>query len=88
MNISKTEQRVLHALAQGGAIRQFREDPSRPTKITGALCLTREGLILSDLTLALFVRLRARGLIESRAGGPYRISRRGRGAVRAQLDNR
>ncbi len=83
MNISKREQRVLHHLAQGGAIRAERRGP----KIHEALCLTREGLILDDFDLHLFRRLRLRGLVESRSGGPYRISRAGRLAVRAQPDN-
>lgn len=83
MNISKTEQRVLHVLAQGGAIRHERDRG----KVTSALCVTRDGLILADCTLTLFQRLRRRGLIESRAGAPYRISALGRQAVRAQADN-
>ncbi|MDF2142666.1 YjhX family toxin [Paenirhodobacter sp. CAU 1674] len=84
MNISKHEQRVLHALAQGGRIRHFRQDG----KITDVICVTRDGMILSDCTLRLFRRLRTRGFIESRAGAPYTISYRGRMAVRAQPDNR
>lgn len=83
MNISKREQRVLHLLAQGGAIRTERRGP----KISEALCLTRDGLILDDFDLPLFRRLRSRGFVESRGGGPYRISRAGRLAVRAQPDN-
>ncbi|MCB1518267.1 MAG: hypothetical protein KDJ19_11705, partial [Hyphomicrobiaceae bacterium] len=39
MNISKYEQRVLHVLAQGGAI-HFVRDGSRIVDIT---CYTREG---------------------------------------------
>ncbi|MBW0157774.1 YjhX family toxin [Sedimentimonas flavescens] len=84
MNISKREQRVLHALAQGGQIRHMRE----AGKITEVLCVTRDGLILSDCTLDLFARLRKRRLIESQNGRPYRISLRGRLSVRAQPDNR
>ncbi len=85
MNISKREQRVLHALAQGGAI-QHERDPSG--RITAVLCLNREGMILVDCDLALFQRLRRRRLISSLAGQPYRITLVGRRAVRAQLDNR
>lgn len=83
MNISKREQRVLHHLAQGGWVLAERRGP----KIHEALCLTRDGLILDDFDLGLFRRLRQRGFVESRAGGPYRISRAGRLAVRAQPDN-
>ena len=83
MNISKLEQRVLHALAQGGAIKHDRIG----AKVTEVLCLTREGYILADCTLPLFQRLRRRGLIESRSGAAYRISALGRRVVRAQADN-
>ncbi len=83
MNISKDEQRVLHVLAQGGAIRHDRAGP----KVTGVICITRDGAILDGFSLDLFRRLRRRGFVESRAGGPYRISRAGRLAVRAQPDN-
>lgn len=83
MNISRTEQRVLHVLALGGRI-----DHSRTgTKIDEILCITRDGLILSDCTLSVFQRLRRRRLIASSGGGPYRITRLGRLSVRAQLDN-
>jgi uncharacterized protein len=84
MNISKTEQRVLHVLAQGGAIRHEQGHG----KVFEALCLTRDGMILTDCTLPLFQRLRRRGLIESKDGVPYRISALGRKVVRAQTDNR
>jgi hypothetical protein len=57
MNISRTEQRVLHALAPGGAIRHERDG----AKVANVLCVTRDGLILADLTLPLFRRLRQRG---------------------------
>ncbi|MBA4748371.1 MAG: YjhX family toxin [Sphingopyxis sp.] len=85
MNISKAEQRVLHALAQGGDIRH-RRDPSR--RVIAAPCFTREGYVLTDGTLAVFQRLRKRGFIASHGGKPYRITRAGLLAVRAQLDNR
>ena len=84
MNISRTEQRVLHALAQGGAIRHER----RGDAIVFAELITREGYALGDFNLDIFARLRKRKLVESHDGRPYRISRAGLGAVRAQLDNR
>ena len=85
MNISKYEQRVLHALAQGGRIVHRRDDTSR---IIAADCFTRDGFVLTDCTVALFRKLKRRGLIASRGGQPYRITRAGLEAVRAQLDNR
>ncbi|WP_299681258.1 YjhX family toxin [uncultured Roseobacter sp.] len=85
MNISKHEQRVLHALAQGGAI-HFERLPSG--KVHEVFCVTRDGHVLTDCTLTLFDRLRKRGLIRSRQGQPYRATRAGITAVRAQLDNR
>lgn len=85
MNISKDEQRVLHALAQGGHIRHHR-DPDTG-KISAIDCRTREGWLLA-CSLDLFRGLKRKHLIASRDGGPYRISRQGRSAVRAQADNR
>lgn len=85
MNISRSEQRVLHVLAQGGHIRHQRGPNGR---ILEVLCFTRDGHVLSDCTLDVFSRLRRKRLIESRESGPYRISDKGRRSVRAQLDNR
>lgn len=85
MNISKLEQRVLHRLAQGGAIQHERDDRGR---IVAVLCVTRDGMILTDCTLDLFQKLRRRGLIGSENGLPYRITGLGRRSVRAQPDNR
>jgi uncharacterized protein len=85
VNISRTEQRVLHVLAQGGVIRH---DRGEGCKVQDVTCVTRDGTILADCGLAVFARLRRRGLIHSRGGGPYRISRAGRLAVRSQADNR
>jgi uncharacterized protein YjhX (UPF0386 family) len=85
MNVSKFEQRVLHALAQGGLIRHFKNAKGDIVEID---CVTREGWRLADCTLPVFRRLRQRGLIASREGGPYRITRFGIDVVRAQADNR
>jgi uncharacterized protein YjhX (UPF0386 family) len=85
VNISKQEQRTLHALAQGGRIQHFKNHKG---DIIAIDCLTREGWRLADCTLPVFQRLRRRGFIISREGGPYRITRDGLAAVRAQVDNR
>ena len=85
MNISKPQQRVLHALAQGGRIQHHRDDNGRVTHID---CLTREGYRMATCDLALFAQLRQRRLIASRDGGAYRISKEGLAAVRAQQNNR
>jgi uncharacterized protein YjhX (UPF0386 family) len=85
LNISKPEQRVLHALAQGGHIRHERDDRGRLSEVH---CMTRDGYRLTTCDLLLFGRLRRRGLIASRAGAPYCITREGLSAVRAQLNQR
>lgn len=85
MNISKSEQRVLHALALGGQIRHERDETGR---ICEVICLTREGYRLAACDLALFARLKRRRLIGSIAGRAYRITREGLTAVRAQLNQR
>jgi uncharacterized protein len=85
VNISKYEQRVLHALAQGGRIEYRRDAKGRVIEVD---CLTREGWRLDDGTLGVFGKLRKRRLIVSHDGAPYRITREGLAAVRAQLDNR
>lgn len=85
MNISKHEQRVLHELALGGAIQYERLGNGKIADIT---CYTRDGYVLSDCTLPVFTRLKKRRLIRSDGGRPYRASKLGIKAVRAQLNQR
>lgn len=85
MNISKPQQRTLHALAQGGRIQIVRDDRGA---IIDAECLSHEGWRLSDCNLAVFKTLKKRGLIASQGGHPYRITREGLHRLRSQLDNR
>ena len=85
MNVSKLEQRVLHALAQGGAI-HFERNPNG--KVRDVTCYTREGYVLVDCSLGIFERLKKRRFIRSRSGNPYQVTRLGVQSVRAQLDNR
>ena len=84
MNLSKTEQRVLHALAQGAVSLHKREG----RRVIAVTCVDRDGAILSDCDLAVFERLRRRRLIRSEGGAPYRIARAGRLDVRSQPDDR
>jgi uncharacterized protein YjhX (UPF0386 family) len=86
VNISKYEQRVLHALAQGGRIVHRR--CAATGKIVEVDCFNREGWRLDDCSPGIFRRLKRRRLIYSHDGQPYRISQLGLAAVRAQLDNR
>ncbi len=85
LNISKLEQRVLHALAQGGQI-EFTRNPGG--RVTVVDCFNRDGYRLADCTLPVFEKLRKRRFIRSHGGAAYRITREGLHAVRAQLDNR
>jgi uncharacterized protein len=85
LNISKPQQRTLHALAQGGVIVLERDERGH---IISAECLTRDSWQLADCDLAVFKSLKKKGLIASRGGGPYRITREGLVSLRAQLDNR
>jgi len=85
VNISREQQRVLHALAQGACIRHELDDKKRIIQIE---CVTREGWLLSNCTMAIFRALKQKRLIASKGGGPYRITRKGLVSVRAQVDNR
>ncbi|GGF65149.1 UPF0386 protein [Terasakiella brassicae] len=85
MNISKDEQRALHALAQGGAIHFKRATNGH---VYDVLCFNRDGYALSGFTLETFRKLKVKRLIRSRKGLPYYITHEGRLRVNAQLDNR
>ena len=85
MNISKHEQRILHELALGGAIHH---DRGAGGKIHAITCYPRDGYVLADCTLDMFLRLKKRRFIRSQNGIAYRISLRGIRAVRAQLNQR
>ena len=85
MNISRAEQRTLHTLAQGGAIVLERDANGRILK---AECFTRDGFLLTDCTHSVWKKLKAKGLIHSLGGGPYRVNREGLARMRSQVDNR
>lgn len=85
MDISRSEQRILHLLAQGGQLHPLKDSRGR---IIGADCITRDGWRLSAFDLALFRKLKRRRAIASAGGEPYRITRRGLELVRSELDNR
>lgn len=85
MNISRFEQRVLHVLAQGGEI-HFERAPNG--KVQEVTCYNRDGFVLEDCTMAVFGRLKRRRFIKSVSGRPYRATKLGVTAVRAQPDNR
>lgn len=85
MNISRAEQRTLHALAQGGTIVLERDADGR---ILRADCFTRDGVLLSDCTLSVRKKLKAKGLIASIGGGPYRVNLDGLARLHSQIDNR
>lgn len=85
MDISREEQRVLHALAQGGYIHPIKDERG---KITGIECYNRDGWLMTQCDMALFKKLQRRKTIASHNGDPYRITRRGIERVRSRFDNR
>lgn len=85
MDISRDEQRVLHALAQGGNIRPLKDHKGR---ITGVECYNRDGWMMLQCNLFLFRKLKRKQAIASQNGAPYRITRRGLELVRSEFDNR
>ncbi len=85
VNISKSQQRTLHALARGGQITLERNERGDIARVD---CWTREGWRLGDCTIEVFKALKRRRLIMSREGGPYLITRDGLIRLRPQGDNR
>jgi len=85
MDISRPEQQVLHALAQGGHIEPRKDERG---KITAIECYNREGWLMPHVSMALFKKLKRRKAIRSLKSGPYRITRRGLELVRPEFDNR
>lgn len=85
MDISRDEQRVLHALAQGGRIALLKNEAG---KVIGLEFFNRDGWLMSNCSLTLFKKLKAKKAIRSQGGQPYRITRRGLELVRSEVDNR
>lgn len=85
MDISREEQRVLHALAQGGAIHTTKAPNG---KVLAVECINRDGWLMDQRNLRLFRKLKSKGAIASSQGRPYRITRRGLELVRSEVDNR
>jgi uncharacterized protein len=85
MDISRSDQRILHLMAQGGWIELHRNDRR---KIEKASCFSRDGWLYPGFDIELFRRLKRLKAISSREGKPYRITERGLRLVRAELDNR
>lgn len=85
MNVSKSEQRVLHVLALGGRIVHRRDEATG--RVNEVDCFTREGWRLLNCTLEMFGSLKRKRLIASKGGSPYRITRHGLLSLRGQANN-
>ena len=85
MDITRSEQRILHLLAQGGWIEHTR---IHKAKIAGVKCFSRDGWLYPGLDMEVFRKLKRLKAISSARGQPYRITTRGLALVRSQLDNR
>lgn len=85
MDISRDEQRVLHALAQGGLIKPLKDTKGR---IQALELYNRDGWRMPLMPLLLFRKLKRKKAIASVDGQPYRITRRGLELVRSEVDNR
>ena len=85
MDISRDEQRVLHALAQGGRLLLLKDGRGRIERFE---LYTRDGWLLPVMTAEVFRKLRRKRAIVSHEGRPYQITRRGLELVRSEFDNR
>lgn len=85
MDITRSEQRILHLLAQGGWIEHIK---THKAKIADVRCFSRDGWLYPGLDLELFRKLKRLKAISSSRGQPYRITGRGLVLVRSQVDNR
>jgi len=74
MDISRTEQRILHLLAQGGRIDIERHEKR---KIEAVKCFTRDGWVFPGFGLELFRKLKQKRAIKHSGGRPSRITVRG-----------